>query len=115
LINYIKSRFLIDSKHVSDNFYNQSKEIKYLYETRINSTYACDRLRSDVDGLTTCHICSIPHSSVIMVKRGRFGEVLEMPLLPFRNKAICMYVLYETNGNFEFGSKLKDLKCFIVI
>jgi hypothetical protein len=29
---------------------------------RINSTYTCDRLRSDGDMLTTCHVCSVPHN-----------------------------------------------------
>jgi hypothetical protein len=40
--------------------------------------------KDDGDGLTTCHVCSIPHSSVIMVKRGRLGRISEMPLLPFQ-------------------------------
>jgi hypothetical protein len=31
-------------------------------DLRINSIYTGDRLRSDGDGLTTCHLCSITHS-----------------------------------------------------
>jgi hypothetical protein len=50
----------------------------------------------DCDGLTTCHVCSIYHSLVILVKRGRLGGISEMPLLPLRGLSVsgdvCMYV-----------------------
>jgi hypothetical protein len=31
-------------------------------DLRTNSSYTWDRLRTDGDGFTTCHVCSIPHS-----------------------------------------------------
>jgi hypothetical protein len=42
---------------------------------------------------STCHVCSIPHSWVILVKRGCLGGVSEMPLLPLRGWSVSgMYV-----------------------
>jgi hypothetical protein len=40
-----------------------SRHSTYMEERdRIDSNYNWNRLQSDGDGLTTCHICSIPHS-----------------------------------------------------
>jgi hypothetical protein len=45
--------------------------------------------------LTICHICSIPHSYVILVKRGRLGKISKTPLLPLRESCVSgMYVFY---------------------
>jgi hypothetical protein len=62
-------------------------QIIYIWTRRnlsIKSIYTWDRLRSDGDGLTTCHVCSITHSYMILVKRERLGGVSETALLPFR-------------------------------
>jgi hypothetical protein len=32
----------------------------------------------DCDGLTTCHVYSIAHSYIILVKRGRLGRISEI-------------------------------------
>jgi hypothetical protein len=48
----------------------------------------------DCDGLTTGHVCSIPHSSVILVKRGRFGRISEMSLLPLRGLSVSGMYMY---------------------
>jgi hypothetical protein len=48
------------------------------------------RLRLDGDGLTTCHVCSFPHSSEILARRGRFGGISEMPE---RESYVCIVVL----------------------
>jgi hypothetical protein len=49
-------------------------------------------VKVDGDGLTTCRLQYSSHLSNF-VKRGRPGEISEMPLLPFGDKAlvVCMY------------------------
>jgi hypothetical protein len=41
----------------------------------------CDKLRSNGDGLT-CHVDSVSHSKVILVKRGCLGGISEMFATP---------------------------------
>jgi hypothetical protein len=57
----------------------------------MDSTYYWDRLRSDGGGLTTCHVCSIPHS--ILVKCGHLGKT-GMSLAHFRETCICVYIYW---------------------
>jgi hypothetical protein len=47
------------------------------------TAFTPEKLRSDGDRLT-CHVCSVPHSCAILVKRGRLGKISKMPLLPLR-------------------------------
>jgi hypothetical protein len=43
----------------------------------------------------TCHVCSIPHSEVILVKRGCLGKLNEI-CYPFENKArVVCCIRYE--------------------
>jgi hypothetical protein len=62
----------------------------------VNSIPTLDMPQSDGDGLTTCHVCSIPHIKDISVKRGRLGGISETPLLLLlgikREWYVCMYV-----------------------
>jgi hypothetical protein len=58
-----------------------------LKATKRLTASTCDKLQSG-DGFTTCHVCNIPHSLVILVKRGRLGGIFETPLLPLRGSSV---------------------------
>jgi hypothetical protein len=56
----------------------------------------------DGNGLTTYHVCSIPHSYVILVKRGRLEGMSNMPVLPIRGYSVSgMYVCVNITQKFS--------------
>jgi hypothetical protein len=64
---------------------------------RINSIYTWDRLRSVGDRLTTCHVCSVTHSQVVLVERGRLGGIFGMPLLPLWGYSLSGMIIEANN------------------
>jgi hypothetical protein len=72
---------------------------------RNNSTAPWDRLQSDGDGLrlTTCHVCSISHTWVILVKRGGLGGISEMPLLLLCGWSVNGMYVIEKIWQFRVG------------
>jgi hypothetical protein len=75
----------------------------------INSIPTRDGLQSNSDGLTICHVCSIPHSYVILVKNRCLGGKSETPLLPLRGSSVSgmhVYVIKTYIGTYH--------SCFIL-
>jgi hypothetical protein len=79
------------------------------------SKKATKGLTPDIDWLTTWRVCSIPHSQVILVKRGSLGGISEIPLLLLReSRVVCIYRYMELKLLFIFpvaisnhGTKIK--------
>jgi hypothetical protein len=52
-------------------------------------TYTWDRLRSDGDELTTCHVCSIPHFGKTSTSRRNIWDVTSTPSGKLREWYVC--------------------------